>query len=255
MFDGQREFRAIVFESKGVGSVEDVTSLIPSGSIAEELTEINGSNNFSIRHGYFYSATPFAPPEVIAEVHVPFGGAVKYRYDFYACKWKSGRRTAFVVAVPFAKMAKEMFAFVDGSKSRKYRKINLQALIEGLAGGGDPSRTMTATTIRFAVTGGDRVRRATLSGPDVTSSQVYQRLTESLHGIALLPRRVRVRFDDDRLRATCEADLFGNYWFHVSKGGGNLVAFGAFLDALQESKVLEDAIAYPLREEIEDGEE
>lgn len=250
MFSGQRDFRAVTFCSS-LHDVRKVLGLFPKGALSDELGVVGAADGmFVVYHGFYYSTTEYCDADTLKDVAVPFPEGVRYRYDFYVCHWKRGRRGVLVFAVPFSRMAADMFGLLEErgrAYRRQYKKLDLDALVSQLTAGSPLSEEIAATAVRFRVSGGDTVQSATVSGSDVFGSELYQRTQESLHGINLVPRRVRIRYERYPERFTLEADTHGNFWFRVSKDGANIGGLYHLLTALDNANLLQDTVAYPLR--------
>lgn len=252
MFSGQREFRAVMFSVAKFDQSKDVLKCLAQDVRSDQLTAIEVSDkNVSIHHGFFYSSQVCAPPDVLKEVEVTIGRTKKYSYDFYVIRWKPKRTPSFIVAVPFGRIAEEMFGMLEhelGAKQRLYKHLDLQLLVDLLAESNSPLKNIESKAVRFLVTGGDTVKTAHLTGPNVARSKYYERTKKGLRGIKMKPRRVRFRFENGPAKFTLEADRHGNFWFPVSKEGGNLCWMAAAFEALATNGILSDTKGYPLRE-------
>jgi hypothetical protein len=253
MFSGQRDFRAIAVWSSSK-EFPPLSEIFPKDAVAKQLTMVSDANpSFIVRHGYYYSSTEYASLDVLADARVPQGRSFKYRYDFYACEWERPKGSCIVFAVPFGKMAVDMFGTVEEKlrpAKRAFERINLDLLVSQLAAEEPISSDITATSLRCRVIGDDKVQTAVYSGSDVIASQLYRRTTSALRGIRLVPRRVKVKYEQAPIRFSTEMDAHGNYWFHVSKDGTNVASLFEVLNTLDRANLVERTIEYPLREGI-----
>lgn len=257
MFNGQRSFRTIILTSTA-RSLDEVLKLVPRDSISQQYEKFSYSETEpAIWHGFFYSETAYADPNKLAEIRMPYLGVEKYRYDFYACEVKLRRATAFVLSVPFAAMAEQMFEFIDEKSrrfKRKYKRVGLSRLSTYMQEDGARASDVIVSSARFRLDGGDSVKSVEMSGKDVFSSEIFRRSKENLKGLQLVPRRLRVRFGISSRRLTFETDIHGNFWIQVSKDAKNLGMIGSVLGFLEQADVLLDTLDYPLRRGVRDEE-
>ena len=250
MFSGQREFRGIVF-SCSLSKISDLLGLFPRNVISKERTQIGEiQSTFEVLHCYYYSKVPYAPVEMLQEISVRIGRSTKYQYDFYVAKWQLRRTSVYILAVPFSRMAMDMFGVLEEklhAYSRKYKKLKLDEFLVSLQELNTVSARIAATAVDFRVSGTDTVNAARMSGADVVASEFYKRTTKTLHGITIEPRRVRLRYKDEAIRFSMETNKHGSFWFRVRKGGGNLPWLVNVLSTLEIGGLLSDDNAYPLR--------
>ena len=253
MFSGQRDFRAIAISSS-LRDLPPLAELLPKDSVSKDFNIVGERKpEFIVQHGFYYSTVAYASPELLADIRVPFGKTEKYRYDIYVCKWQRQKSICTVLAVPFGKMAADVFGLIEEElrpQKRGFERVNLDGLITQLKAESPISGDLTVTSLRCRVTGGDKVQSAIFSGSDVVASHLYRRTTEALRGIQLVPRRARLRFEQPPTRFSFETDTHGNFWFHVSKDGANIQSLYHSLIALDRAKLIERTIEYPLREGI-----
>ena len=249
MFSGQREFKALIFSSPSISTPHDITDLLNSNVDQDETSRLDPSqNSLEVYHCYYYTEKPYAALNLLEEVLVSFRGERAYKYDFYIALWKPKRRTHIVIATPFSSMAVDIFKILDTEiKGRKYKRLNLEGLIDVLQHNSNNIPNLVTTQIRFRVSGGDTVKSSQISGTDVLNSQYFRRISKTLSGIKLKPRRMRVKFDDGHESLSLEADKHGNYSFRLRKEGSNFPILSKVLSLLESAKLLEDTPAYPMR--------
>jgi hypothetical protein len=253
MFGGQREFRGILISSPN-GTIAEL--MLPFvDMIRDELILLNSSTpSFQVYHGIFCSEHAYAAPEQIKEVEIIVDGQLRYRYDFYIVAWKQKRRSTFLIAVPFSAMAQEVFPLFDESvRARKYKRLNLTSLVKAIGERDARTQNLIATSIRFRLAGGDTVKTVNVAGTDVLDSEYFRRTSKALHGISLVPRRLRLRFVKEGLSFALDADPHGNFRFRLRKEAANLCDLEPLLNLLDSTNFLEETAAFPLQAGQQEG--
>ena len=250
MFSGQREFHGLVITSTSL-AISDLRAMFPSNQVqdaSDSTTEpVPG---FVIFHGYYLSPIAYTSPDALNDAKIIVGRRELYKYDFYICQWKRGRRASLLCLVPFGRMAKDVFSLFDrGARrfKRQYSRLKLQAAIDHLADDHKPLDEMVATRVHFQVSGSDSAKSAVIAGSDVVSSELYRRTVRNVRGIQLVPRRLRLRYVGNTATTVVEADVHGNLLVRLRKNGANLKELREMLTVLDDAGLIEETIAYPLR--------
>lgn len=258
MFATKRPFRAIVCSSS-LRSIDELLSRFPTGTIerdgepparAKSQPDARASNDStSLVRVHFVTSKAYIDAELLDEIKVKRGNVWLYRYEMFICRYTDRRDGTLVVAVPFSGMARDVFGIVEdkmrGAK-RHYKKINLDSLAKLLAEESSESLPFTATSVRFRVAGTDSVAAAVMTGTSVIPSETYSRIMKSLHGLRLVPQKIRFRFCADSAKTSCETDAHGNFLLRAGRSGSGLVAMSHMLRALEKTGVIETTLAYPL---------
>ena len=255
MFRYQREYRAIAFHAASLQSVPDVLGLLPKQSTALQETLENSTDQLEVCHAFYYSRSEFTQGKLLEEAKEK-GRRGMARYNMYLFRFAWKRQRILFVAVPFSKMATEVFdALHVGTRGMglKYHAVDLGSLISCLTNGDGSITNHRLTAAKFDVEGDSAVDRLGMSGDDVVHSRSYKRICEGLRGITLSPLRCRLVYDDhEGTRFGMQVDLHGNYWFRVRQHAVNLAWSEHLFRFLYGEKLMMASPAFPLHRGVTD---
>lgn len=258
MHRDKRQFRAIVLTAPRLEGPEAIVNCLPSAACGEVDEFDSGDANVSLRHMYYLSDKEFTSGPIDDALIIRKGRKQLYKWSMYYGHFRLKRRVFVFAAVPFSRMAEEVFGLVDAATKgigRVYAVPDLNLIAKYIAGQQDDEERLVATGVRFQVTGDSDVNSMSLLGADVLSSRTLSRATKELHGIGLIPKRVRMSHTTPSARFGCECDTFGNYWFRVSGGGASVFRLAPFIGLLAEHRLIGDDPSYPLRKAVRELEE
>jgi hypothetical protein len=258
MLRDKRQYRAIIFSSPKLPNEECIPDYLPQTARGERETIESSNDDMTLSHMYYLSETEFASGPFDDESIVRKGRKQFIKWSMYYGSIRQRRRRLLFIAVPFSRMAEEVFGIIDsqtGGIGRVYCTPDLKAIVKTISSGGNHECGVTASGVRFQVTGDSEVNSLTLSGNDVLSSRTYLRATKELHGIGLIPKRLRINHASSLGKLVCECDTFGNYWFRVSAGGLSVFRLAPFISFLCENKLMSEETSFPLRKSVRDIEE
>jgi hypothetical protein len=258
MHRDKRQFRAIIFTAPRIDGPEAIVSCLPTSSRGEVEEFVSDDANVSLMHMYYLSEKEFSPGPLEDDLIIRKGKKRLYKWSMYYGHFRLRRRVFVYVAVPFSRMAEEVFGLVDAATKgigRVYSVPDLNAIAKYIAGEQDNEERLIATGVRFQVTGDSDVNSLSLHGTDVLSSRTLNRATKELRGIGLVPKRVRMSHTTPSGKFGCECDTFGNFWFRVSGGGTSVLRLAPFIGLLGSNNLIGDDPSYPLRKAVRELEE
>ena len=226
MFQEQREYRSIAFVMPGLESASDVLSLISKESSRECQALPISTADFEIAHSHYYSETRFTPSEELEELKVTKRGAEVFRYNVYVFRLEWRRARVFFVAVPFFRMAWEVFPKLREAargKGLQYQRASVDKLFKVLLSEEAVDNRPSIGLTSFNVLGDPLLQTLAFNGDDILHSQTYSRLRSSLGGVELSPKKCQIVYDDHKgKRFRLNTDYLGNYQFRIGKGAMNL---------------------------------
>ena len=254
-FIDRRDFRAVIFTSQKLRSLSDVVCLF-DGESSEDGAIIAGKVQ-SIRVKY-YSTSCFlrtSDPEKRNSMrrypNDPNDGL--FEYDVYVLSRVKAHETIFMVAVPFAGMARELFGKIHDRKPDStftYLRPELDALVENLREKTQGAENIRAVGINWSVAGDTgRSDQITIRGSDVVESRVYEHIQHRSPGINLSLRKVQVVYEAKFRRELLKIsfDKFGNYGVWVSGEGSNLPAVFEIIELFNKFKLIQKERDFPVR--------
>lgn len=258
MFHEKRQFRAIVFSAPGVKGVSDLLAKVPDQEFLTIRDMESPIANVDVTHLQYLTTSQFVDPVLLDSITVKRGRKKYFRYDMYAGCLRRGRKAYLFAAVPFARMAYEVFGLLDkvtSNQGRYYQIADMKRLMGFLEADEEQSRRFAATSIRFQISGDADLATLSMAGGNVLTSSTFRRIKGKLGGIELVPHRMRLTHDSDIGRFVCECDGIGSFWCRLTSEGRNLIRFGPFLEVFAERNILRDEATYPLRKTVIEVEE
>jgi len=255
MFRDERIYRGIVFTSTTLKSSRDVKALLPRNSVvaAEKPRTLPFG---SLEHLYYYSETQFTRNiDLLNEAKEKRGGRVMFRYNLYVISTAMKTATYMMIAVPFSRMAKELFSHMRNvmrGQKFQYERVLLDRAIVASRDGLDAAALLAVTRVKYSITADPSMESVFLIGENVAKSQSHDRFVKNIEpGVTVEPESLRVCLDN---QFTLTTDNFGHFQFRVSKHAANLAHFPQMLKTLSELKLTEATSAFPHMKHFEDDE-
>ncbi len=176
-----------------------------------------------------------------------------YEYEVCVLAYQKGKVPTFLVAVPFASMARELFGKIHTARPNsafRYFRPSLEAVIAALLDPKGKLERIRTVGINWAVAGDTgRSDQITVRGADVVHSATFKHLQSPDSKLTLALRKVQVIHEafggQQQLKLTF--DKFGNYGIWVTQDGQNLPDVFRVFEALRKLDLIQAETAFPVR--------
>ena len=245
MFRDERIYRAIMFSSPSVRDLNAARGLLPKKAISKAAPPIKCPHG-SIEHWFYYSPNAFTRNiDLLKEVTEKRNGVTQYRYNLYLIGMTQGKTFSIMLAVPFLKMAKELYSHVRSEtrgKDFEFNRILMNRAFELSKKGEDSAALLKITRVKYNIEGDGFAESVGFVGSHLAQCATLGSLMKGLEGPKLTPERVRLSMDD---RLSFDTDQLGHYWFNVSKNADNLQFLPDVFRMLAQLKLVEANSAFP----------
>lgn len=254
----KRDFRAVIFRDKGLRGIRAVADLFDDDleiNVAEIVDGRVGSGTVSRVRATYYSPNLFlrsADPLKRDLFRVRKKNDL-FQYEIYILAFTKSSQPSFMVAIPFASMAREVFGRIHKRKptsSFAYLRPTIDLFVQKLIDGFKGAERIKAVGIKWVI-GGDTGRsdQVILRGSDVVHSDMFAHLRAASSGLTLKARRILLRYEPPGGKDLLKIgfDNFGNYSLWVRSEGQNLSTAFQLLDILDRSKLIQEDAAFPVR--------
>jgi hypothetical protein len=251
MFRDDRVYRAIVFQSNALKDLGVARSFFPKKSLTSAETTITCPWG-KIDHMFYYSKNMFTRNvDILKEVREKKHGVVRYRYNMYFILISGEHSTAVMLAVPFLKMALEIYPILRGAirgQDFEFLRIRLQAAVEASKRAEGLGAALKIVRAKYKIEGeGKQSDSLELIGTDLARSTVLNVLQKDFSESTLTAQSVRIALESS---ITFDTDSFGHYKFRVAKGGSNLQHMPEIFRALQTLKLVAKDYAFPYLKQL-----
>ena len=251
MFRDKRDFRAIIFNSPKIATSEQILGFFPKDLIQDIETIHKSDDILNISHAHYLTSSAFTSPDILKDIEVVVNGNTMYQYSMYTASFKINDRNVHLIAVPFSKMAAEVFnnfSISTRGNAIKYQKVDIINLINACRIGKNLEGDIKITRIELEIEGDSPTKSITMAGTNVPISKTFTSVTESLSELQFRYRRCRLLFDDkSNPKFSIEIDRFGNYLIPVRAKAKNLPWIVNILKFFfNESLIREDSLLPPI---------
>lgn len=263
MFHQERDFRALVFSSKELTSIEHVVKLL------EDRPRLGKSKHIEVETGIesvrgcrvkYFSKNCFIrtfDPARKKEFEDRKLKGIPFEYEVYVFIDDRSNPPLILVGIPFADMAREFFGRIHDRRdeSFQYHRPKLQELVTSLSAPASTLIKLRTVGLNWLIAGdAGRSDQITLRGSNVLQSGAFTRVTEAMKGLKFVIRKMQVRYEDkaghEKLKFSF--DRFGNYSIWVKDEGANLPALFDVIDRLSKKKLVATEAKFPVKNRVED---
>jgi hypothetical protein len=194
MFRHDRVFRAIAFSGKGFSDLASIRALLPANRLSAAETPVTGPH-LRAEHYYYYSQSAFTRNiDLLEKARAKWNGVEQYRYNIYFAEIQFRRQFTAVVAVPFWKMALEIYPHIRSATRGLgvvYRRLALDRVfiadkeIEELAA------ILKISRVSYGIEGDADADALEFVGKDLARCDTLETLKRGLSGPSLVPESVR----------------------------------------------------------------
>ena len=257
-YRSKRDYRALIFESDGLDSIEQVAALFGgeplSKSEQKKLPPLAAPNVTGIRVRYFSDQCFLRTSDSQKKnTLLSSGRNGLYEYEVPILSYQKNARPIFLVAVPFSGMSRELFGKIHNQKPSanfKYLRPSLENLIEALQEDRKGLNRIKTIGINWSVAGDTgRSDQLTIRGADVINSNAFRHVLSPEAHLSFSLRKVQIIHEGfggtEKLRLTF--DKFGNYGVWVTQEACNLPDVFSVFELFKKSKLIEEDAAFPVR--------
>jgi hypothetical protein len=258
MFRHDRVYRAIVFAAPSFKSTSGVMRLFPSGAFSEEEPLLK-SDALTVCHHYYYSRTQFTRNiDLLEKARVPAAKSDLYRYNAYLIRISDGPSPKFVLAVPFWRMAKEVFTSfrqASAGKGVNYMRVSLGDVLPTAAKSAPFAALIKITKVAYVLEGDGDCDSIEFGGKDLVRYKTMEAVRRFPKGPSILPQALRLSYNKSFTeRFTLETDKFGHYRFRVGHTNQSFFCLSELFKFLSQAGLIipEQALPYMGGEESQD---
>lgn len=256
-YRGKRDYRAVLFSCAGLETVEQVAQLF-DGEVMNtrrqrSLVALDGPDIVGTRVTYRSETCFLRSGNEDRRIALRNGKEQHYEYEVCVLAYQKGRVPTFLVAVPFASMARELFGKIHTARPNaafRYFRPALEAVVSALLDPKGKLERLRTVGINWVVAGDTgRSDQITVRGTDVVHSAAFKHLHSPDSKLTLALRKVQVIHEgiggQQRLKLTF--DKFGNYGIWVTQEGQNLPDVFRVFEALRKLDLIQAEAAFPVR--------
>ena len=263
MFHQERDFRALIFSSEKLTSIEAVIRLLEDQPALGKPKRINvPTENESVKgcRVTYFSRNCFIrtfDPAKKKEFEDRKKQGIPFEYEVYVFVDRRSSPPLVLVGIPFADMAREFFGRIHDRRddSFEYHRPRIQEVVASLSAPASTLIKLRTVGLNWLIAGdAGRSDQITLRGSNVLQSDAFARVTHAMEGLNFVIRKMQVRYDDktghERLKFAF--DRFGNFSIWVTDEGANLPALFDVMDRLKKKKLVARESKFPVKNRIED---
>jgi len=264
MFRHDRVYRAIALSGPDFDDLGSVRALLPPKCLSVVEPAV-ADEHLRAEHYYYYSRTAFTRNiDVLQKARAKWNGVEQYRYNIYFVGIRYRRQFVAFVAVPFWKMAREVYPHIRAAtrgRSVVFRKVALEQVFRAAKAAEELAAILKISRVLYGIEGDVAADSLEFAGEDLARCDTLETLKANLKGPSLVPQSVRLAYKRSfEERFTVEADKFGHYRFRVGKSGRTFACLTGVCIALTKSQLIEATPAFPYmgrgdpEDELEEGE-
>ena len=254
---GKRDYRAVLFSCAGLETIEQVTELFDGEVLNARrqrgLAPLDGPDIAGTRVTYRSETCFLRTGNEERRAALRTGNEQRYEYEVCVLVYQKGKAPTFLVAVPFASMARELFGKIHSARPNaafRYFRPALEAVVSALLDPKGKLERLRTVGINWAVAGDTgRSDQITVRGTDVVHSAAFKHLHSPDSKLTLALRKVQVIHEgfggQQRIKLTF--DKFGNYGIWVTQDGQNLPDVFRVFESLRKLDLIQAEIAFPVR--------
>lgn len=258
MFRDEQNYRAVAFCLQDVKSAEQLIEYFPKHIIEPADSILRDGKGFEVFHCYYYSPKIFTGLEIPEDYQKKIRGVGHYRYNIYFLSTKTKHKRIFFVAVPFLRMALEVYPIVrdkNAGRSTRYQMIDLPELVNAVTEDRHMDGALTITRIKYKIDGDSLVDNCVLRGKDIPHSKTLKLMSEPLRnegGVTLDPEQVRLTLSQPSLKLVLEVDKSSHFKFWLGKKAYNLPGLSAIMSFLQQERLILESASFPPMRSLKD---
>lgn len=264
-YRGERDYRAVLFTCAKLQNIEAVAQLFegrPLGKTEQRGLTALGTRNVSGTRVRYRSENCFLRTANIQSKNALLAtdstsDAPIYEYEVCVLAQTKEKPPVFLVAVPFAGMAREFFGKIHDRKPSadfRYLRPSLDEFIAALLARREGLERLRTVGINWTIAGETGFsEQITIRGQDLIDSHVFTYLRDPKAKLSLSLRKVQIVHEgfggSEKLKLTF--DKFGNYAVWTAEEAGNLPDVFNVLELLQAHHLIREETAFPVRDREE----
>jgi len=249
MFRHDRVYRAIAFSGPDVCDLSSVRSLFPKKTLSSAEPAVGGPH-YKVEHHFYYSTSEFTRNiDLLQKAKIRWNGVEQYKYNIYFAGIQSGRQLTVILAVPFWRMAREVYSHLrNATRGRDvvYKKISLTGAFEADKKVEALAVLLKISRVNYSIEGDGTADSLQFIGNDLAHCSTLDTLKVNLKGPSLVPQSIRIAYKKSfEERFSLEVDKFGHYRFRVSKSGKSFPCLTEVFRALAAARLIQETSAFP----------
>jgi hypothetical protein len=261
----QQNYYFILLRDTGGFSLNEYWRRIGDIKKTKDLDNNSVYDSFEIQHRRIQSNLSYFRSNAPDSVLLFENGITKYLYDLFAIKTKVNGVDYFVLAYPFAALAREILEKLNGlydfRRKIDYIKVNVPLLVKRDQ---IPSENIITKIVGIRISipkKNNTITSISLTGNNPLESDIYQSFLKTpVLSDEAIPKNCILAFETNsitpipnniiqdtfRLHSNIHIDTNGNFKFYVHVTGDNFLILHSFVQYLENMKSLETTSINPL---------